>query len=104
MPGVKAMFLRSMDKSLAVCVIRRKIYSSGSQQKGLSVGSVHAAEELSCRCQIDKSEIWHMVCGKCWKTVSGGVVDGDEEHPYYRSGCQYLTPKRKLCLEPWSDT
>lgn len=27
-----------------------------------------------------------MVCGKCWKTVSGGVVDGDNDHPYYRYG------------------
>lgn len=26
-----------------------------------------------------------MVCGKCWNTVSGGVVDGDDDHPYYRS-------------------
>jgi hypothetical protein len=23
-----------------------------------------------------------MVCGKCWKDVSGGVVDGDATHPY----------------------
>ena len=26
-----------------------------------------------------------MVCGKCWRSVSGGVVDGDEQHPDYRS-------------------
>lgn len=25
-----------------------------------------------------------MVCGKCWKTVSGGVVDGDDAHHDYR--------------------
>lgn len=24
------------------------------------------------------------VCGRCWKDVSGGVVDGDADHPYYR--------------------
>ena len=29
-----------------------------------------------------------MVCGKCWKTVSGGVVDGDDDHPDYR--CTYV--------------
>lgn len=23
-----------------------------------------------CRCQIDKTEKWHMVCGKCWNEVS----------------------------------
>lgn len=27
-----------------------------------------------------------MVCGKCWHTVSGGIVDGDAQHPYYRYG------------------
>lgn len=27
-----------------------------------------------------------MVCGKCWNDVSGGVVDGDNAHPYYRYG------------------
>ena len=28
-----------------------------------------------------------MVCpGKCWKEVSGGVVDGNADHPYYRYG------------------
>ena len=27
-----------------------------------------------------------MVCGKCWHVVSGGVVDGDAQHPHYRYG------------------
>ena len=46
------------------------------------------------RCQIDKSETWHMVCGKCWRTVSGGIVDGDDQHPDYRCcfGCDYHAP------------
>lgn len=43
-------------------------------------------KDLLIRCQIDKTETWHMVCGKCWKTVSGGVVDGDAQHPEYRYG------------------
>lgn len=38
------------------------------------------------RCQIDESARWHMVCGRCWKDVSGGVVDGDADHPHYRYG------------------
>lgn len=38
------------------------------------------------RCQIDASEQWKMVCGKCWKIYSGGVVDGDDAHPHYRYG------------------
>lgn len=43
--------------------------------------------DVLLRCQIDESAQWHFVCpGKCWKQVSGGVVDGDAEHPHYRYG------------------
>ena len=38
------------------------------------------------RCQTDATKRWRMVCGKCWVQVSGGVVDGDAEHPHYRYG------------------
>ena len=41
---------------------------------------------LLIRCTYDKSGEWGMVCGKCWNDVSGGVVDGDASHPYYRYG------------------
>ena len=34
----------------------------------------------------DESRDWNMVCGRCWKDVSGGVVDGDIAHPFYRYG------------------
>jgi len=46
----------------------------------------HQQKDLLIRCQIDKSGAWQMVCGRCWNQVSGGVVDGDEEHPDYRYG------------------
>mmetsp|Transcript_20093 Transcript_20093/g.32699 ORF Transcript_20093/g.32699 Transcript_20093/m.32699 type:complete len:203 (-) Transcript_20093:100-708(-) len=42
--------------------------------------------QLLIRCQIDQSRKWNLVCGKCWKTVSGGIVDGDADHPYYKYG------------------
>jgi len=42
--------------------------------------------DLLVRCTIDASAQYKMVCGKCWKTVSGGVVDGDDAHPHYRYG------------------
>jgi len=42
--------------------------------------------DMLIRCQCDESQKWHMVCGKCWKNVSGGVPDGDADHPYYRYG------------------
>ena len=43
-------------------------------------------KSLLVRCMIDEKRKWHMVCGKCWKDVSGGVVDGDSQHPHYRYG------------------
>jgi hypothetical protein len=43
-------------------------------------------QDLLIRCQIDARKKWHMVCGRCWKSVSGGVVDGDEQHPHYTYG------------------
>jgi len=42
--------------------------------------------DLLIRCQIDQTRKWHMVCGKCWKGVSGGVPDGDAAHPHYLYG------------------
>jgi hypothetical protein len=45
--------------------------------------------DVRVRCQLDESGTWHLICpGKCWKDVSGGVIDGDksEEHKYYRYG------------------
>jgi hypothetical protein len=41
---------------------------------------------LLVRCTYDESLQWKMVCGKCWKDASGGVVDGDGSHPFYRYG------------------
>jgi len=46
----------------------------------------HRDRDLLIRCQIDTSLKWFMVCGKCWKDVSGGVADGDAAHPHYRYG------------------
>lgn len=45
--------------------------------------------DVLVRCQIDETGQWHFVCpGKCWKSVSGGVIDGDksEQHQHYRYG------------------
>eukprot|EP01025_Chloroclados_australasicus_P025650 TRINITY_DN2559_c0_g1_i3.p4 TRINITY_DN2559_c0_g1~~TRINITY_DN2559_c0_g1_i3.p4 ORF type:complete len:153 (-),score=21.75 TRINITY_DN2559_c0_g1_i3:416-874(-) len=43
-------------------------------------------KDLLIRCQIDETQKWFMVCGRCWRDVSGGVVDGDADHPHYRYG------------------
>eukprot|EP00297_Palpitomonas_bilix_P020965 CAMPEP_0113874444 /NCGR_PEP_ID=MMETSP0780_2-20120614/4337_1 /TAXON_ID=652834 /ORGANISM="Palpitomonas bilix" /LENGTH=56 /DNA_ID=CAMNT_0000860217 /DNA_START=104 /DNA_END=271 /DNA_ORIENTATION=+ /assembly_acc=CAM_ASM_000599 len=44
------------------------------------------AKDLLYRCRIDKTKKWHFVCKKCWPSVSGGVVDGDAQHPHYQYG------------------
>ena len=44
------------------------------------------AHPLLIRCRIDAAGLWRMVCGRCWKTVSGGVTDGDAAHPHYVYG------------------
>ena len=47
----------------------------------------HTPNDVLVRCQIEKTYSWYFVCTKkCWKDVSGGVVDGDSKHPYYRYG------------------
>jgi len=46
----------------------------------------HKSVDLLIRCTIDATLEWNMVCGKCWNSVSGGVVDGDADHPHYRYG------------------
>jgi hypothetical protein len=42
--------------------------------------------DLLIRCRIDETLEWRMVCGRCWHSVSGGVVDGDDAHPHYQYG------------------
>ena len=42
-------------------------------------------EEL-IRCQAAGWEGWLLVCGACWKQASGGVPDGDADHPMYKYG------------------
>lgn len=54
------------------------------------------------RCQTDASKKWRMVCGKCWTKVSGGVVDGDANHPHYRYGG--LWKNRRVQSGPIADT
>lgn len=43
--------------------------------------------DLLVRCKhADSNGSWEMVCGKCWNHASGGVVDGDSNHPDYHYG------------------
>lgn len=55
----------------------------------------HQSVDLLIRCVVDASGDWEMVCGRCWKSVSGGVVDGDADHPHYRYGGLWKNRARK---------
>ena len=45
-----------------------------------------ASVDLLVRCRVDATRDWKMVCGGCWRDVSGGVPDGDRNHPLYTYG------------------
>lgn len=72
-------------------------------------------KDVLVRCRIDESLQWHFVCtGKCWKEVSGGVVDGTEDKPHYvyggmwknkHAGVSAKKPKKKDqgIIKDWSE-
>ena len=66
--------------------------TTASENSGASRGSKPCSQcgrlvDLLIRCQHAGSDNkWVMLCGKCWKMASGGVVDGDAEHALYRYG------------------
>ena len=51
--------------------------------------------DLLIRCTYDETQQWKMVCGSCWKKASGGIVDGDSSHPYYRYGGLWKNRRKK---------
>merc|ERR1712192_34749 len=59
----------------------------GTGQKVCQHEGCQRSVDLLVRCQTDESNgQWLLVCGKCWRLVSGGVADGDAQHPGYRYG------------------
>uniref|UniRef100_A0A7S3NL29 DUF2256 domain-containing protein n=1 Tax=Aureoumbra lagunensis TaxID=44058 RepID=A0A7S3NL29_9STRA len=58
--------------------------------------------DLLIRCRTDQSKQWKMICGPCWSKVSGGVTDGDENHPYYQYGGLWKNrhSKKNLSTKP----
>ena len=55
----------------------------------------HKSVDTLVRCTYDSSLQWKMICGKCWNVASGGVVDGDASHPYYKYGGLWKNRRRK---------
>lgn len=60
--------------------------------------------DLLVRCTLDAAQDWHMVCGKCWKEVSGGVPDGDDAHPHYRYGGLWKNRAAHISMPAFSTT
>lgn len=78
---------RKAAKKLAKLERRAKREGTADPSHGQKSCDVcHKSVSLLIRCTIDASGEWKMVCGTCWHRVSGGVVDGDSDHPHYRYG------------------
>ena len=88
---------RKANKKAAKCEQRMKragqsATTTDSGESSTSQGSKSCSQcgqrvDLLIRCQHAGSDgDWVMLCGKCWKMASGGVVDGDAEHALYRYG------------------
>jgi len=56
------------------------------------------------RCTCDASQKWRMLCGKCWKEASGGVPDGNADHPHYRYGGLWKNRAADVSLPRFTST
>ena len=67
---------------------RRNREGRGDSSKGQKACTVcgKCSFDVLIRCRIDSAGEWHFACGKCWREVSGGVPDGDVDHPFYQYG------------------
>ena len=75
----------------------------------------HTPNDVLVRCTIDDTSVWFFVCTKsCWRKVSGGEIDGNPDHPYYRYGGMWKNkhagvsakkpkPKKPVALQDWQD-
>ena len=73
----------------------------------------HAPNDVLVRCTIDDTSAWFFVCTKsCWRNVSGGEIDGNPGHPYYRYGGMWKNkhagvsakkpkPEKPVALQDW---
>lgn len=78
---------RKVAKKMIKAARRNQRQGLGDPARGQkSCDMCSRSVDLLVRCQYDESKQWKMICGKCWKISSGGVVDGDANHPNYRYG------------------
>lgn len=87
LPILDAKAQRKADKKSKKAERRAQREGKGDPTAGQKQCTIcDTSVDLLIRCTYDKSGEWGMVCGKCWGDVSGGVVDGDANHPHYRYG------------------
>jgi len=72
------------DRKRATKAAQKAKREGGRDGKDCNVCCTEAA--VLIRCRIDASMDWKMVCKQCWGSVSGGVPDGDSQHPHYQYG------------------
>jgi hypothetical protein len=78
---------RKERKKLAKAARRAKREGRAPAGTGMKAcGVCGSSVDMLIRCRIDETRAWKMVCGRCWKGVSGGVTDGDADHPWYQYG------------------
>ena len=76
---------------------RREGFSADTNDVGRKSCDLCARKvDLLIRCTVDVSKQWRMVCGKCWHGVSGGVPDGDADHPHYTYGGLWKNRSRSV--------
>ncbi|EKU21671.1 hypothetical protein NGA_2002700, partial [Nannochloropsis gaditana CCMP526] len=71
-PVVPEKEMKKMRKKAAKAAKREKRESNKLSLKPCVI--CNRDQDLLIRCQVDSSLEWKMVCGKCWREVSGGVV------------------------------
>jgi len=85
----KALARKEHKKAIKQMKAERRLKRSGQADPALTRKPCDLCTknvDLLIRCTVDESLQYKMVCGKCWTDVSGGVVDGDNKHPYYKYG------------------
>lgn len=95
-PVAKAKAERKAEKKRKKQEKRAQREGRGDPSAGQKECDICAKQvNLLVRCTYDETLDWKMVCGKCWKSASGGVVDGDASHPYYKYGGLWKNRRRK---------
>ena len=96
-PVAKAKAERKADKKRKKQERRAQREGRGDPSAGQKQCDICSKQvDLLVRCTYDETLDWKMVCGKCWRTASGGVIDGDKKsHPYYKYGGLWKNRRRR---------